>query len=201
MNYPDFFDALTPIDLIDPLAGFLGTFEKGEYTISYLDVLKGSGHSCPTVAGAYLMTYHALKALFPQETAVRGGISIKVAQGIDEGTTGVITNVISYITGATDKSGFKGLNGKFVRHSLMDFEQSVPSVRFTRLDKQKSVDVFYDPSSIKPDPQQMQLMQLILQGQAKPEEKEEFARLWQERVKRILIDNFDNKDVIRVQEV
>lgn len=201
MNYPDFFDQIPAIALQDPLSDFLGTFEEGKYSISYLDVVKGSGHSCPTVAGAYLMCYHALKALYPQGPAERGSISIQIAEDMEEGTAGVISNVIAYITGATGKSGFKGIKGQFVRHSLMAFNQDVPSLRFTRMDTQKSVDLFYTPELVPSHPQQMPLMQTILQGKADTQQKKEFGRLWQERVKTILIDNFENKKVIRAEEV
>ncbi|PHR57536.1 MAG: hypothetical protein COA44_05725 [Arcobacter sp.] len=201
MNYPNFFDTIPSINLQDPLSAILGTFEKGELEISYLDVIKGSGHSCPTVSGAYLMTFHALKALFPEGVALRGSIKVDFKEDMQEGTTGVVSNVISYITGATDKSGFKGLNGKFARHSLMSFNQDLPSLRFTRTDTNKSVDVFYDPTSIKVEPRQMQLMKAIMQGSASQEEKQEFGELWQDRVKRILVDNFNNVDIIRVIEV
>jgi len=201
MNYPAFFDNIPDIRLNDPLSSLLGTFDNGDLTISYLDVIKGSGHSCPTVAGAYLLCYHALRALYPQGVAVRGNISVQFMQEMEEGTTGVVSNVISYITGATDKSGFKGLGGNFIRHSLMAFDQKVPSVRFTRTDTQESVDVFYTPDSIPVDPRQISLMQAIKQGKAGTEEKKEVGRLWQERVKSIMIDNFDNPQIICVKSV
>lgn len=201
MKYPEFFNALPTIELIDPLSSMLGTFEEGKLSISYLDLVKGSGHSCPTVAGAYLMSYHALKALFPDGPAIRGNISVKFSQDLEEGTTGVVSNLISYITGATDKSGFKGLNGNFVRHGLMDFNQDIPAIRFSRTDNDRSVDVFYDPNSVSADPKQIQLMKIILTGKASSEEKIEFGELWQERVKKILVDNFDNKKIIRIEEV
>lgn len=201
MKYPEFFNLIPSIQLTDPLASVLGTFDEGAVTISYLDVVKGSGHSCPTIAGAYLVSYHALKSLFPEGLAVRGNISIQFSQELDEGTTGVLSNAISYITGATDKSGFKGLKGNFVRHGLMHFNQDVPSIRFSRTDTKQSVDVYYDPSSILTDPRQMQLMPMILAEKASIEEKKEFGELWQERVKKILIDNFHNNTIIRVEEV
>ncbi len=201
MNYPDFFNTIPDIRLNDPLSDLLGTFENGELTISYLDVCKGSGHSCPTVAGAYLMCYHALRALYPHGSAVRGKISVHFAAKMEEGVTGVVSNVISYITGATDKSGFKGLNGNFIRHSLMAFEQKIPSVRFTRTDTQESLDVYYTPDIIGTDPRQMPLMQAIMQNRASDEEKKEFGRLWQKRVKSIMIENFDNPQLIRIEPV
>ena len=201
MNYPAFFDDIPSIKLYDPLSSLLGTFDNGELTISYLDVIKGSGHSCPTVAGAYLMCYHALRTLYPQDSAVRGDLSVQFTAAMEEGTTGVVSNIISYITGATDKSGFKGLGGKFIRHSLMAFDQEVPSVRFTRIDTQKSVDLFYELNAVEADPKQMALMQAIMQNRADVQEKKEFGKLWQERVERIMIDNFDNPALIRVEKV
>lgn len=201
MNYPNFFQKVPDIKLLDPLSALLGTFEQGKLSISYLDVVKGSGHSCPTVAGAYLMSYHALKALFPEGEALRGSIKVSFKEDLKEGTTGVVANVISYITGATDKSGFKGLNTKFARHSLMNFHEDIEFIRFTRTDTQSSVDVFYDPTSVKVDPNQMKLMQAIMKGTATKEDKEKFGKIWQDRVQRILIDNFDNEEIIRIKKL
>jgi len=199
MKYPSFFDTVESIKVLDPLSNVLGAFEMGKYEFNYLDVVKSAGHSCPTVAGAYLITAEALKALYPGELAVRGNIKVEFKEELDEGVVGVISNVVSQITGATDKSGFKGLSGRFARHSLMYFNENINSSgRFTRVDTGKSVDIFYDPSSIMPDPNLQPLMQKIMAGQAKPNEIKEFGELWQDRVKRI----FENSStVIKVVEV
>jgi hypothetical protein len=138
MNYPDFFDEVQTIKVKDPLAFVLGAVIDGDYEFNYLDVVKSAGHSCPTVAGAYLITAEALKALYPDEVAVRGNISVEFKESLEDGVAGVISNVVSQITGATDKSGFKGLAGKFARHSLMDFDAQIDSsARFTRIDNDK----------------------------------------------------------------
>ena len=196
MNYPDFFESIETIKVKDPLSAVLGAFQAGEYEFSYLDVVKSAGHSCPTVAGAYLIALEALKALYPNERAIRGNIKVEFKESLEDGVAGVIGNVVSQITGATDKSGFKGLDGKFARHSLMSFNSDVSaSARFTRVDNSKSVDVIYDPSSVIPDAKQPELMKKIKQGSATKEEHQEFAKLWQDRVKRI----FENsKSVITV---
>ncbi len=187
MNYPKFFDEIEPIKLQDPLADVLGAFENGAYTISYLEVVKGAGHSCPTVAGAYLMTQYALKELYGDNPAIRGDIEVYFKESLEEGVAGVIGNVISYITGATDKSGFKGLGGKFARHSLMHFGSDIgeASARFCAKSSGKCIDVIYNPSSIPADPSMQPLMQRIMQGAASKEEKERFGALWQERVAKI----------------
>jgi hypothetical protein len=149
MNYPEFFDTVPSVKVKDPLAQVLGAFKNGEYEITYLEVVKAAGHSCPTVAGAYIMASEAIKVLYPNERAVRGNIKVEFEESLEDGVAGVIGNVISHITGATDKSGFKGLNGQFARHSLMFFDANIDSsARFTRVDTGKSVDVNYNHSAV-----------------------------------------------------
>ena len=193
MGYPKFFDTVESIKLKDPLAHVLGAFEKGEYEISYLEVVKAAGHSCPTVAGAYLMTQAALEALYKEQRAIRGEIEVFFKEDLEDGVAGVIGNVISHITGATDKSGFKGLGGKFFRHSLMHFNADIgSSARFIRVDTGEGVDVVYNPSSIGADAKMMPLMQKMNAQEATPQEIELFGRLWQERVENI----FNNKGAV-----
>lgn len=189
MNYPKFFDTVESIKVVDPLSNVLGAFEGGVYEFNYLEVVKAAGHSCPTVAGAYITTLVGLKALYPNSPAIRGEIKVEFKESLEDGVAGVISNVISQITGATDKSGFKGLGGKFARHSLMKFDAKISSsVKFTRVDNGKSVDVYYDPSLVGGSPKMQPLMQKMMGGMANKEEMKEFGELWQDRVKRI----FDN---------
>ncbi len=199
MRYPKFYDAVETIKVKDPLSNVLGAFEAGEYEFNYLDVVKSAGHSCPTVAGAYIITQAALKALYPNEMAIRGGVKVEFEESAQEGVAGVIANVVSQITGATETSGFKGLQGQFARHSLMSFNVNInSSARFTRVDNSKSVDVSYNPSAIMPSPAMQPLMGKMMQGQATPAELKEFGALWQDRVQRI----FENLDqVVQIEEV
>ncbi|MCG3680626.1 FmdE family protein [Aliarcobacter butzleri] len=187
MIYPQFFNKIPTIKLQDDLASFLGAFEDGLIEFSYLDVVKSAGHSCPTVLGAYLMTLKGLEALYKNEIPKRGEIIVEFKEAQNVAVAGVIGNVIMNITGATTTNGFKGLAGKYDRNHLMKFEQDIngANVRFTRVDTLKSVDVFYDASSIKPHEDMNFLMQKSLQGNAKNEEKIEFAKLWQKRVEDI----------------
>lgn len=199
MSYPSFFDTIETIKVKDPLSQVLGAFENGEYEFSYLDIVKSAGHSCPTVAGAYIIVSQALKSLYPNERAVRGNIQVEFEEALEDGVAGVMSNVVSQITGATDRSGFKGLQGQFARHSLMIFNSEInSSARFTRVDTGKSFDVTYNPEPVKPNPQMMTLMKKLSSGEATQEELKKFGELWQERVKRI----FENLDVVvEIQEV
>ena len=199
MQHPSFFNTVPTIKIQDPLSNILGAFENGIYEFNFLEIVKSAGHSCPTVAGAYLITLQALKALYGDEMIVRGNISVEFKEDLEDGVAGVISNVVSQITGATNKSGFKGLGGKFARHSLMNFNSNISSsARFTRVDTQKSVDVYYDPSSVAPDANMGALMQKIMGGTSNDEEFKEFGHLWQDRVKRIF-ENIEN--VTKVVEV
>jgi hypothetical protein len=187
MTYPQFFNKIPTIKLQDDLASFLGAFEDGIIEFSYLDVVKSAGHSCPTVLGAYLMTKEGLQALYKDKIPKRGEIIVEFKEAQNIGVAGVIGNVIMNITGATTNNGFKGISGKFDRNHLMKFEKDIngASVRFTRVDTQQSVDVFYDTSSVKPHEDMNFLMQKSFQGIASKEEKIEFGKLWQQRVEDI----------------
>lgn len=187
MTYPQFFNNIPTIKLQDDLAQLLGAFEDGLIEYSYLDSVKSAGHSCPTVLGAYLMTLEGLKALHENEIPKRGNILIEFKESQTTGVAGVIGSVMTNITGSTTTNGFKGLAGKYDRNHLMNFEKDIngASVRFTRLDTQKSVDVFYDASSVLPQPTMSMLMEKCVRGTASDDEKKEFGKVWQKRVEDI----------------
>ena len=186
MKYPHFFDTIESIELIDPLADFLGAFEDGVVTFNYLDIVKSAGHSCPTVAGAYLMTLYALKALYKDELPKRGQIKVAFKEEAHEGATGVVANVITHITGAAGVQGFKGIGGRFARENLLSFNADISAeVSFTRTDTNASFKLSYDASAIAIDPRQKELMAKVLKSQAKQEEINLFKTLWQKRVEEI----------------
>ncbi len=195
MNYPSFFDNVKSIELQDPLSNFLGAFEDGKLEITYLDCVKLAGHSCPTVAGAYLMALNGLAKLYPDGLPQRGGIKVEMRDSETNGVTGVVATVISFVMGASGDAGFKGIGGNMSRNNLLSYDASITrEVRLTRLDSGDSVEIDYDPSSIMPSPQMQPLMGKIMQKQASAEERREFGRLWQERVEKILTNeaNWDN---------
>lgn len=197
MSYPEFFDQVRTITLRDPLADILGAASDGVMTYAYLDAVKLAGHSCPTVAGAYLMTLKALAKLYPDSLPERGSLRVEFGAAQADGVTGVIANVASLITGAAGEGGFKGLGGKFSRRSLLQFGIGGGiETRYTRMDTGAAVNVSYHPENVPPPPELPALMQKLLAGEASAEERVEFGTLWQMRVKRILIDHFDDAELV-----
>ncbi len=199
MKYPDFFENIDKIVLRDELSEVLGVFEGGIVEVSYIDIVKSAGHSCPTIAGAYLMTQKGLKALYGDDLPQRGGIMVEFGRPQEFETTGVIANAVENITGASDVRGFKGIKGRFARHSLMKFDTPIDSdMRLIRKDTGRAVDIYYTPEKVPGDPRMHSIVPGIAKNTASDEEVKLFGELWQQRVKGI----FEHADeVVRVEPV
>ena len=200
MQYPDFFDAIPPIRMRDPLAEFLGAAAGGILEYRYVDAVKLAGHSCPTVAAAWQLTRRALAALYGDEVPVRGEIRVQMSGDRAQGTVGVVANVAALITGAAGDGGFKGIAGQFDRRELLAHGAEVPEqVRFTRTDTGAAVDVTADIGHVAGDPGTMPLLHRCISGEATPQEHERFGELWQGRVRRILLEHGDDDSVFVVR--
>lgn len=198
-----FYDDVEPIKLKDPLAVFLGAIdETEEFVFTYTDAVKLAGHSCPAVSGAYKITQKALKALYGDETPIRGGIEVRVLGSVDNGANGPISQVISLITGAAPETGFAGLGQSFVRKNKLIFDEKneeAGAFVFTREDNNKSVKVIYHPERIPQDKGMHELFTKCIVGTATKKQKEDFIALWQERVKVVLFE--EAKDLFRVEKL
>jgi len=202
MKYPEFYDRVVPIVMRDPLADTLGAFAEGIIEYGYLDVAKLAGHSCPTVAGAFLMARHGLATLYGSALPVRGEIEVAMQQNRDEGVCGVIANVFSLITGATEDSGFHGLGGQYDRRRLLSFNSRIPTmVRFSDRLGGGSVQVQYNPAIVPADPEIGFYLSKVLSGRGSAEEKSHFHQLWQGRVESILCDFADDPRLISVERL
>ena len=82
-RFPEFFDRAPQLLMRDPLAQFLGATPDGVMAYRYQDAVKLAGHSCPTVAGAYLMVVKGLSALYGGDIPERGGIEVLMRDGPD----------------------------------------------------------------------------------------------------------------------
>jgi hypothetical protein len=202
MRYPYFFDQAPTIWMHDPLAGFLGAAVGGLFEYRYIDAVKLAGHSCPTVAAAWLLTRRALRALYGEAVPERGRIKVELASPRDEGTTGVIANVAALVTGAAGDTGFKGIAGRFDRRNLLYFGMELPAeLRFTRLDTGLAVDASADVRRVPGDPGMMALLQRCASGDAPEEDTQRFGELWQTRVRRLLLEYADDDSVFPVRRV
>lgn len=202
MRYPEFFDEAGSIELRDPLADFLGAAADGIVEYRYADAVRLAGHSCPTVAGAWLMNRRALAALYCNERPERGAIRVDFRDAATAGVTGVIAAVTTLITGATHDTGFKGLGGRFDRRQRLFFGAAIGGeLRLQRLDTGAAVDVSYRPERVPADAALPGLMPKVLAGAASAAERAEFRRLWQERVRRILIEHADDEALVVLSPV
>lgn len=200
MNYLAFYEQAPRIPMRDPLAAFLGAAEDGLLEYSYIDAVRLAGHSCPTVAGAWLMARTALRALYPGEPAERGGVAVRMPAAEDEGVTGVIAQVLTLVTGAAANNGFHGIGGRFVRQSLLGFATAsgATAVQFSRRDNGAAVAVELDLSTVPAAPNLRELMVAALHPTATAEQHAAFAQAWQGRVQRLLLDHADDPQVLHL---
>lgn len=199
MQTPEFFDAVPPIVVVDPLAETLGAATGGVLEYRYLDAVKLTGHSCPTVAGAYLMTRTALARLYPQSMPRRGEVRVELRQTLDEGVAGVIASVAGLVTGAANEGGFKGLGGRYARQNLLRF--GVPmngEIRYTRLDNGQAVELEHRPQVVPRPATLSTAMQQALQPGADAAARLAFADAWQGWVRTILVEHADDPALIAV---
>ncbi len=199
LSHPDFFDAVPQIRLYDPLAEFLGAAEQGMLEYSYFDAVRLAGHSCPTVAAAYWSTCRALAYLYPEKLAERGNIRVEFSQASNNGVTGVIANVVSMLTGAMADSGFKGIGGRFDRRALLHFAVEMSAdMRFTRLDTNQAVLVTVRLQQLPSSHHLSRLMAACLSNAASAAEVVEFRKLWQDRVRSILLEHGNDPEIFVV---
>lgn len=200
MNHPAFYDQAPHIVMRDPLAAFLGATNDGMLEYRYIDAVRLAGHSCPTVAGAYLMARTALRALYPDEPAERGGVAVRMPAAEDEGVTGVIAQVLTLITGAAGSNGFHGIGGRFARQSLLEFSDAggTTAVQFRRRDNGSAVAVELDLTTVPAPANLRELIGVALNPAATTEQRAALAQAWQGRVQRLLLDHADDPAVLRL---
>jgi hypothetical protein len=191
MKYRAFFDEIETIVVEDELAKFLGVNEDGVIEFTYADIVKTAGHSCGTVAGAYLIAREGLKALYKDELPKRGEIKVELKKAPRDDNAGVVAAVISTITAATESYGFGGIpGGKFNRRDLLFFEADIDTaVRLTRLDTDESVGINYMPGKVV---NPMAILMSAISPDATQKDKESFPDRFQEMVQTV----FANSDKV-----
>ncbi|QOW23458.1 FmdE family protein [Lysobacter sp. H23M47] len=203
MIFPAFFEQAPVVKAFDPLAKLLGAPSDGCFDYVYADAVRFSGHSCPTVAGSFLMGRAAMQALYPEGRAERGQIEVSMGAPAGHGTTGVMAQVLTLLTGAAAENGFKGIGGSYARNGLLTFAEHPESgaVTFRRRDTGELVIAELDTSPVPGNPNQRGLLIGIMQGVASDSQKRAFAEGWQERVRTMLVDLADDPRLIRLKRV
>jgi formylmethanofuran dehydrogenase subunit E len=193
-NWEVSYDA-EPVRVRDPVAEALAVLEPGEpFVFEYADVVKQAGHSCPTAAGSFRVVQRGLDELYPDEHPVRGEIVVRVAEPKDDAAYGVMSRIVSYLTGAAEEDGFGGLAGGYGgRRNLMEFdavdEGDGPTFVFERTDTGDAVEVVYHVSEVPEAGPGVEHLEKLVDGTATDEEREEFRRDWHDRVRTALTDD------------
>lgn len=203
----DYIREVPPIMMIDPYFQIFGQSQVAvPYT--YENAVKLAGHSCGATTGAWTITRKALEALYPNgEIPVRGQIAVEAPGAEDEWFVGVFGEIITFVTGASPKTGFIGAefgetNDIFVRQNKMVYPEEPtgtlpPQMEwvFTRLDTGAKVGVIFNLAVITPiaTPERQAMGKKMAAGEATPEEAAEYYEYWNDRAKFVL-ENADTLD-------
>ena len=191
----DYIAQVPPIMMKDPYLEMFGQTD-GAIPYTYEEVVKLSGHSCGAITGAWTITRKALEALYPDgEIPVRGQILVEAPGAEDEWYIGVFGEVITYITGASPKTGFIGaefgqVNDVFVRQNKMVYTEepvgtAPPMLEwiFERADTGQRVSVNFNLMMVQPpvSEERVAMGKKMALGEATPEEAADYVEYWNAR--------------------
>ncbi|MHB9287069.1 hypothetical protein ACKVMT_08520 [Halobacteriales archaeon Cl-PHB] len=200
-HWTDRYAEVDPIRIRDPVAEALAVVEPGEpFEVSYADVVKAAGHSCPTASGAFRITQVGLDALYPDALPVRSEVEVVAGGPESDPTYGVMSRIVSYVTGAAEEDGFGGLAGGHGGRDEMlrfgDFEDVGPTFAFRRTDTGEALEVTYHVADVPESGPATANLPKLIDGTASEAERTAFAEDWHGRVGVILSDD----DLFTVEE-
>jgi hypothetical protein len=196
MRLPSFYERVPKLRVHDPLAEVLGSAEGGILEYGYGDVVRLAGHSCPTVASAYWLTFLALADLYPDRLPERGGVRVEFRDDVHSGANGVAASVVQMLTGAAGDGGFKGIGGRYARAGLQRFAPELPlAMRFTRLDNGAAVDAQADLSLLPVDPELSLLLAQCAFSRGDANALPRLGELWQRRVECLLVERAEDRGI------
>lgn len=200
MSFPGFFDDVPALTLQDPLAGFLGAAPDGVIRYRYADAVRLAGHSCGVTATAWLMLRAGLAALYGGDLPQRGGILVRFRDPAGHGTTGVTASIFQLVTGAAEEGGFHGIgpDKRFARRGQMKFGCDIGGqVGLRRIDSGLGVILTGDQQAVPMSAELRQLFPHAVAGDLDDDTAGRFGRLWQDRVRSLLLDHADRVVTVR----
>ncbi|WP_329743383.1 hypothetical protein [Dyella sp. A6] len=104
------------------------------------------------MVGAYLQVRMVVMALFPDGTATRGEIDMRMPE--TEGANGMIAQVPILVTGVAAADGFHGIGGHYVRQHPLQFADvgDASVIGFRRHGVRQTVSVELDLRSVSAPP-------------------------------------------------
>ncbi|MBX3144475.1 MAG: hypothetical protein KF813_12000 [Trueperaceae bacterium] len=201
MNLPLFHDKVPSIVMEEPLARTLGVVANGLIEYRYDDAVRVAGHSCPTVAGTWLLLWRGLHALWPDQHPVRSGMTVHFPDPVEEGVTGVMASIATLVTGAAGAGGFKGLRGHWSRRDLLSFSDPCAegaTFALKRLDDGTGVRLTLNARAVPGDPDVGTLLEHVLSDPEDSAAASKLATMWQERVERMLVTERDTPGLVTV---
>ncbi len=146
------------------------------------------------IAGAQL--YFGVGILRPRPKAHQASVDAFNSRAT---SSRLFFGVVGLLTGAAGIGGFKGLAGRFSRRELLSFGAELPGeIRFTRQDNGQSLCASLHLGQVPADSRLAPLLQALLAGKGDAEQAALFAELWQDRVRRILIEHFSDPGLVRL---
>lgn len=203
MTFPSFFARAPKLRVRDPLAAFMGASTDGILDYRYEDVVRLAGHSCPTVAGAYLMLIAGLSYLYDDELPERGGIDVFMRGEAEQGTRGVTASIATLLTGAAAETGFGGVGPakRFARRGLLRFDADIEGeIALRRRDTGAAVLLDIDTGAVPHAAAMADVMPGAIGGTADAAALESFAALWQDRVRRMLVEHADDPKLVHLYD-
>ncbi len=86
-----------------------------------------------------------------------------------------------------------------MRRNLQLFGEHQPlALRFTRSDSGAAVHAAAELSKVQPHPEMAESMRRCMRGEADAAEAQRFAQLWQDRVRRVLVEHWDDPEVFHL---
>lgn len=189
-SWPAFVARVPGVTVHDPLAELLGAPVDGLIHYTYADAGRTAGHSCPTVAGTWLMITAALRQLYLERIATRGGVEVSMPGSPGDRVLGVQASVASLITGAAAEGGFPGLSGHYSRRKLLHWDAELPGeMGFRRVDNGDAVTTAINRPAMPPAA--TGLAEVVNRSMADPPGngvRRELQHVWQKRVEAMLTD-------------